>query len=275
MGDDTAAFSRRCKEAGRQAFIRPRSTSGSRRWTRRASTWRCCRSTRSGIARIATWPPRSSGCRTKSSRNSARRNPTASPLSPRWRCNSPISPSQQLETAMKKQGLRGAAIGGSVAGEEFSDPKFHPVWAKAEELGAVLFIHPQSIPELAKRLKGNGWLTNTIGTADRNHDRAVAPDLRGHARPLPRPEDHLGARRRLSAVLCRPLRPRLFHQPGGLRSRNQAEEEADRILEAALFRLAGLQPRSAAASGRSGRRQPDHARQRLPLSRGRTIRSIT
>jgi predicted TIM-barrel fold metal-dependent hydrolase len=69
----------------------------------------------------------------------------------------------QVETAMKKQGLRGAAIGGSVAGEEFSEPKFHPVWAKAEELGAVLFIHPQAIPELAKRLKGNGWLTNTIG----------------------------------------------------------------------------------------------------------------
>ena len=64
---------------------------------------------------------------------------------------------------MKKHGLVGAAIGGSVAGEEFSDPKFHPVWAKAEELGAVLFIHPQSTPELAKRFKGNGWLANTIG----------------------------------------------------------------------------------------------------------------
>ena len=70
---------------------------------------------------------------------------------------------QQLETAVKKQGLRGAAIGGSVLGEDFSDPKFHPVWAKAEELGAVLFIHPQSTPELAKRFKGNGWLSNTIG----------------------------------------------------------------------------------------------------------------
>jgi predicted TIM-barrel fold metal-dependent hydrolase len=70
---------------------------------------------------------------------------------------------QQLETAVKKLGLRGAAIGGSVAGEEFSDPKFHPVWAKAEELGAVLFVHPQSTPELAKRFKGNGWLANTIG----------------------------------------------------------------------------------------------------------------
>ena len=70
---------------------------------------------------------------------------------------------QQLDDAVRKFGLRGAQIGGSVAGEDFSNPKFHPVWAKAEELGAVLFIHPQSPPELAKRFQGNGWLSNTIG----------------------------------------------------------------------------------------------------------------
>jgi predicted TIM-barrel fold metal-dependent hydrolase len=70
---------------------------------------------------------------------------------------------QQLETAVKKQGLKGAAIGGSVLGEDFSSERFHPVWAKAEELGAVLFIHPQSTPPLAARFKGNGWLANTIG----------------------------------------------------------------------------------------------------------------
>lgn len=69
---------------------------------------------------------------------------------------------QELETAVKKQGLKGAAIGGNVAGEAFSDPKFHPVWAKAEELGASLFIHPQGVPELNKQLAGNGWLTNGI-----------------------------------------------------------------------------------------------------------------
>jgi len=69
----------------------------------------------------------------------------------------------QLETAMKSQGLRGAAIGASVLDVDFSDARFHPVWAKAEELGAVLFIHPLSTPELAKRLTGNGWLANTIG----------------------------------------------------------------------------------------------------------------
>jgi aminocarboxymuconate-semialdehyde decarboxylase len=70
---------------------------------------------------------------------------------------------QQLVEGVKKLGLRGAAVGASVAGLEFSDPKFHPFWKKAEELGVLIFIHPQSTPDLANRLKGNGWLMNTIG----------------------------------------------------------------------------------------------------------------
>jgi len=70
---------------------------------------------------------------------------------------------QQLVDGVKKLGLRGAAVGASVADEEFSDPKFHPFWAKAEELGVLIFIHPQSTPDLARRFKGNGWLANTIG----------------------------------------------------------------------------------------------------------------
>jgi aminocarboxymuconate-semialdehyde decarboxylase len=70
---------------------------------------------------------------------------------------------QQLHYAVKTLGLRGAAVGASCAGYEFSDPKFHSFWAKAEELGVLIFIHPQSTPELSKRFKGNGWLANTIG----------------------------------------------------------------------------------------------------------------
>jgi len=72
---------------------------------------------------------------------------------------------QQLEQAMKKLGLRGAAIGGSVAGRELADPAFHPFWAKAEELGAVVFIHPQGsgTADFNNRLKGNGLLGNVIG----------------------------------------------------------------------------------------------------------------
>ncbi|MGH8803118.1 MAG: amidohydrolase family protein [Polaromonas sp.] len=70
---------------------------------------------------------------------------------------------QQLEEAMKLPGIRGAAIGGSVAGEEFSNPRFHAIWARAEALGATLFIHPQSTPELSKRFQGNGWMSNVVG----------------------------------------------------------------------------------------------------------------
>jgi aminocarboxymuconate-semialdehyde decarboxylase len=70
---------------------------------------------------------------------------------------------EQLEFAVKKLGLRGAAVGASVAGSEFADPKFHPFWRKCEELGVLVFIHPQGTPDLAKRLGGNGVLDNVIG----------------------------------------------------------------------------------------------------------------
>jgi predicted TIM-barrel fold metal-dependent hydrolase len=70
---------------------------------------------------------------------------------------------QQLEEGMKKLRLRGGSIGASVNGEELSARRFDPFWAKAEELGALLFMHPQGAPELQKRLAGNGMLTNVIG----------------------------------------------------------------------------------------------------------------
>jgi len=70
---------------------------------------------------------------------------------------------QQLEEGIKKLGLRGGSIGASVNGEELSARRFDPFWAKAEELGALLFMHPQGTPELQKRLQGNGMLTNVIG----------------------------------------------------------------------------------------------------------------
>jgi aminocarboxymuconate-semialdehyde decarboxylase len=72
---------------------------------------------------------------------------------------------EQLDDAAKRLGMRGALVGGSVNGMELSDPKLHPFWAKAEELGVLIFIHPQGTPEIAAtgRLKGNGVLENVIG----------------------------------------------------------------------------------------------------------------
>jgi aminocarboxymuconate-semialdehyde decarboxylase len=66
---------------------------------------------------------------------------------------------------VKKLGLRGAAIGGSCEGQELSDRKFDPFWAKAEELGVLLFMHPQNAAGTTNnpRLGGKGGLGNTIG----------------------------------------------------------------------------------------------------------------
>jgi aminocarboxymuconate-semialdehyde decarboxylase len=64
---------------------------------------------------------------------------------------------------VKKLGLRGAGVGGSVNGQELSDARFHPFWAKAEELNVLVFLHPQGTAELKGRLQGNGGLENTIG----------------------------------------------------------------------------------------------------------------
>jgi aminocarboxymuconate-semialdehyde decarboxylase len=70
---------------------------------------------------------------------------------------------QQISEGIGKLGLRGVSIGATVNGEELSSPRFDPFWAKAEELGAPIFIHPQGVPELRSRLQGNGLLTNVIG----------------------------------------------------------------------------------------------------------------
>jgi aminocarboxymuconate-semialdehyde decarboxylase len=72
---------------------------------------------------------------------------------------------EQVEHAVKKLGFRGVGVGGSVAGQELADPKFHPFWKKCEELGVLVFMHPLGTRELepSGRLGGSGLLTNTIG----------------------------------------------------------------------------------------------------------------
>jgi aminocarboxymuconate-semialdehyde decarboxylase len=71
-----------------------------------------------------------------------------------------------MEDGIKKYGLSGVAIGGSVEGQELSDRKFDPFWAKAEELQALVFMHPQDSANatgIAKRAQGSGVLANVIG----------------------------------------------------------------------------------------------------------------
>ena len=72
---------------------------------------------------------------------------------------------EQLEDGVKRLGLRGASIGGHVNGEDLSLPKYDPFWAKAAELGVLVFMHPGGAENLIKAnaLVGRGDLGNIIG----------------------------------------------------------------------------------------------------------------
>ena len=48
----------------------------------------------------------------------------------------------ELERCVRELGLRGVAISTTAAGMELGDAKLRPFWAKAEELGALVYIHP-------------------------------------------------------------------------------------------------------------------------------------
>lgn len=67
----------------------------------------------------------------------------------------------ELEYCMKKLGFRGLEIGTNVRRAELSDPRFDPLWKKAEALGAVIFLHPSGFTDTS-RLKEH-FLTNVIG----------------------------------------------------------------------------------------------------------------
>jgi len=67
----------------------------------------------------------------------------------------------QLEHAMRDLHLKGAIISTAVNGAELADPRFEVFWAKAEALGAVVFIHPMGC-SLGARLTPY-YLSNLIG----------------------------------------------------------------------------------------------------------------
>jgi aminocarboxymuconate-semialdehyde decarboxylase len=72
---------------------------------------------------------------------------------------------EQLQDGMRRLGLHGASIGGHVNGEDLSLPKFDPFWAKAAELGALVFMHPGGAENIVKpgAFGGRGDLGNIIG----------------------------------------------------------------------------------------------------------------
>ncbi len=73
----------------------------------------------------------------------------------------------ELERGMRTLGLKGVQILTNVAGKELSDPQFAPFWKKAEELGALVLIHPNGFThaERLRRFYFNNVIGNPLDTA--------------------------------------------------------------------------------------------------------------
>ena len=67
----------------------------------------------------------------------------------------------ELEHCARVLGFKGVEILTNVAGKELSDPEFAPFWAKAEQLGMLVVIHPNGFTE-GKRLAKH-YFNNVIG----------------------------------------------------------------------------------------------------------------
>jgi aminocarboxymuconate-semialdehyde decarboxylase len=70
-----------------------------------------------------------------------------------------------LQDAVTRLGARGVTLGGHVNGEDLSLPKFDPFWAKAAEMGELVFMHPGGADNIIKdgAWRGRGDLGNIIG----------------------------------------------------------------------------------------------------------------
>src|SRR5262245_50678920 len=185
---------------------------------------------------------------------------------------------EQLEHGMKQLGFVGAAIGGSVEGEEIAATKFDPFWKRAEELQALVFIHPQTAPlstGITKRIQGSGALGNVIGNPLETSLALAHLIFEGTLDRFPNVKicaAHGGG-------FLPSYAARMDHgcsRFSGPVQRANLEEKAKRVFEATLFRFSGLHLRSAAAPGERTRREPDHDWNRLrgPLGKG-TSRSCS
>jgi aminocarboxymuconate-semialdehyde decarboxylase len=68
---------------------------------------------------------------------------------------------KELERCCAKLGFKGVQILTNVAGQELSDPAFAPFWQKAEDLGALVVIHPNGFTEAGRLTRF--YFNNVIG----------------------------------------------------------------------------------------------------------------
>lgn len=67
---------------------------------------------------------------------------------------------KEMQRCMLELGLKGVNISSTARDRELGDPRMRRFWAKAEELGAAVYIHPAGMPE-ARYQKNQLW--NSLG----------------------------------------------------------------------------------------------------------------
>ena len=75
--------------------------------------------------------------------------------------NDPAESVREFERAMKELGLPGAMVFSNVNGTPLAAPAFEPLWKKANELNAVIYIHPAH-PHHVDAME-EYWLTALVG----------------------------------------------------------------------------------------------------------------
>jgi aminocarboxymuconate-semialdehyde decarboxylase len=75
--------------------------------------------------------------------------------------NDPQESVRECERAMKELGLPGAMVFSNVNGTPLASPAFEPLWKKANDLNAVIYIHPAH-PHHVEAME-EFWLTALVG----------------------------------------------------------------------------------------------------------------
>jgi len=77
----------------------------------------------------------------------------------------PALAAEMLQDATTRLGARGVTIGGHVNNESVTLPKYDPFWARAAELGQLVFMHPNGAANIVREgaLAGPGGLGNIVG----------------------------------------------------------------------------------------------------------------
>ena len=127
---------------------------------------------------------------------------TASPARPRPDAGSETGGRGTSSARASLPGLRGVNIGTEINGRNLDEKAFFPVYAKCEELGWPIFVHP--INPLGRERMGRHYLQNLLGNPIEIGLAGYSLILGGVLDAFPKARDHAAARRRQYPLGHRP-----------------------------------------------------------------------